>query len=57
MSFDWLEYAFLMVTIVVIFNVCVSKLHTTLKFFIKSFKNIFLDILKMSDPMLCTVLT
>ncbi len=57
MSFDWLQHAFLMVTIVVILNVCVSKLHTTLKFFIKSFKNIFLDILKMSDPMLCTVLT
>ncbi len=57
MSFDWLEHAFLMVTIVVILNVCVSKLHTTHKVFIKSFNYIFLAILKMSDHMLCRALT
>ncbi len=62
MSFDWLQHAFLMVTVVVILtlilDVCVSKLKTILKFLIKiGFKNICLTILKMPDFVLFTVLT
>ncbi len=62
MSFDFLQHAFLMVTVVVILTLildfCVSKLKTILKFLIKiSFKNICLIILKMPDRLLFTVLT
>ncbi len=60
MSFDWLQHAFLMVTVVVILtlilDVCVYKVKI-FKFLIKiSFKNICLIILKMPDRMLFTVI-
>ncbi len=61
MSFDWLQHAFLMVTVVeilkLIIDVCVFKFKN-IEFLIKTcFKNICLIILKMSDLMLFTVFT
>ncbi len=61
MSFDWLQHAFLMVSVVeilkLIIDVCVFKFKN-IEFLIKiNFKNICLIILKMTDLMLFTVFT
>ncbi len=60
MSFDWLQHAFLMVTVIVILmlilDVCVSNLKIFSLFIKISFNNICLIILKVSALMLLTVL-
>ncbi len=64
MSSDWLQHALLMVAVVVILDVCVSKLNMLIKICLNKnklikicFKNICLIILTLPDIMLFTVLT